>query len=131
MSEHPNVSTVNRMTQAIFDQDAVALGEIFAPRFCFHLRGPHPLAGDHDGVEGFLTVLQSFFEMTGGNIQLDQQFCIAGDDYVAEWERATLGANGRSLESWNSFVYRFEGGRVADMWMYLGATLAEAEAVFA
>ena len=30
MSEHPNVTTVNRMTQAIFEQDGDALAEIFA-----------------------------------------------------------------------------------------------------
>lgn len=121
MSEHPNVATVNRMTKAIFDQDHEALSGVFGPDLRFHLRGPYPKAGDHDGVEGFLDVLRSFFELTGGDIRLEQKFCLATDGWAAEWEHATLGRNGKTLESDNSFVYRFEDGRIAEMWMFLGA----------
>jgi ketosteroid isomerase-like protein len=121
MSEHPNVATVSRMTKAIFDQDREALTDVFSPDLRFHLRGPYPKAGDHDGVDGFLEVVGSFFELTGGDIRLEQKFCLATDGWAAEWEHATLGRNGKTLESDNSFVYRFEEGRIAEMWMFLGA----------
>ncbi len=91
MSAHPNVDTVDRMTKAIFAQDHDALASIFTDDLLFHLRGPHPMAGDHPGLGGFLGVLGSFFEMTGGRIKLDQQFCLAADGWAAEWEHATLG----------------------------------------
>jgi ketosteroid isomerase-like protein len=128
MSEHPNVATVNRMTKAIFDQDHEALADVFSPDLRFHLRGPYPKAGDHDGVEGFLDVLGSFFELTGGDIRLEQKFCLATDGWAAEWEHATLGRNGKTLESDNSFVYRFDAGRIAEMWMFLGAPPDASEA---
>ena len=99
MNDHSNVDTVNRMTKAIFDQDHDTLASIFTDDLVFHLRGPHSMAGDHRGLGGFLGVLGSFFEMTGGRIVLDQQFCVGADGWAAEWEHATLGRNGKTLES--------------------------------
>ena len=49
MSDHPNVETVNSMTEAIFSQDHDALAKIFTDDLVFHLRGPDPMAGDHAG----------------------------------------------------------------------------------
>jgi ketosteroid isomerase-like protein len=132
MSEHPNVTTVSRMTKAAQAQDRATLAEVFDPDLRFHLRGPYPKAGDHDGVDGFLDVIGSMFELTDGDIDLEQKFCVAADDeWVAEWEHASLGRDSRRLESDNSFVYRFEGGRIAEMWMYLGVPPDRAEAFLA
>jgi ketosteroid isomerase-like protein len=133
MSDHPNVERVDRMTKAIFSQDHDALASIFTDDLVFHLRGPHPMAGDHSGLGGFLGALGSFFEMTGGRIDLDQQFCAGADGWAAEWEHATLGRpqDDETLESRNAFVYRFDGDRIAEMWMFLGVPADRAEAFFA
>lgn len=133
MSDHPNVETVNRMTKAIFDQDHDTLAKIFTEDLVFHLRGPHPMAGDHPGLGGFLGVLGSFLEMTGGRIHLDQQFCMAVDGWAAEWEHASLGRprDDETLESRNAFVYRFAGDRIAEMWMFLGVPAEQAGPFFA
>ena len=52
---------------------------------------------------------------------------------AAEWEHATLGRtrDAETLESHNAFVYRFEGDRIAEMWMFVGALPDAAEAFFA
>ena len=131
MSDHPNVKTVNSMTEAIFNQDHDTLAKIFTDDLVFHLRGPDPMAGDHAGVGGLLGVIGGWFEATNGQIELDQQFCLGADGWAAEWEHATLRRNGNTLESRNAFVYRFEGDRIAEMWMFLGAPRDEAEAFFA
>lgn len=131
MAKHPNVETVDRMTGAIFAQDHDTLAGIFTDDFVFHHRSPLHLAGDHKGVGGLLETLGYLFEATGGDITLDQRCCIAEGEWVTEWEHATLGRNGRTLESDNSFVYRFEGDRIAEMWMFLGALPDEGEAFFA
>ena len=132
MSDHRNVETVNRMTQAIFDQDHDTLAKIFTDDLVFHLRGPHPMAGDHPGLGGFLGVLGWVFEATGGKIELDQQFCLGTDGWAAEWEHATLGRarDDATIESHNSFVYRFEDDRIAEMWMFLGLQPEAADAFF-
>jgi len=121
MSDHPNVNIVNSMTEAIFRQDHDALAKIFTDDLVFHLRGPDPMAGDHAGVGGLLGVIGSWFEATNGQIELAQQFCIGADGWAAEWEHATH----------RSPVYRFDGDRIAEMWMFLGAPRDEAEAFFA
>lgn len=132
MSDHQNADTIRRMTKAVFDQDHDTLAGIFTDDFQFHLRGPHAMAGDHAGLGGFLDVLGSIFEMTGGRITLDQQFCIAVDGWAAEWEHAALGrtSDDETLESRNAFVYRFTGDRIAEMWMFLGVLPETAEAFF-
>ena len=129
--QHPNVDTVNSMTAAILEQDHDALVKLFTDDFVFHFRGPHPQTGDHAGVGGLLDVIGSVIEATGGQIELDQQFCMGTDGWAAEWEHATLGRNGKTLESRNAFVYRFEGDRIAEMWMFLGALPDVGEAFFA
>jgi ketosteroid isomerase-like protein len=131
MSEHPNVTTVNRMTQAIFEQDRATLAEIFTDDLPFHFRGPFSKAGDYVGVDGLLGVLGTLFELTGGDIKLEQLFCVGVDGWAAEWERAVLGRSGKTLESYNAFVYRFDGDRIAEMWMFLGAPPERAAAFFA
>jgi hypothetical protein len=115
------------MTKAIFDQDHDTLAKIFTDDLLFHLRGPHPMAGDHPGLGGFLDVLAAFFEMTNGQVKLHQQFCLGADGWAAEWEPR----DAETLESRNAFVYRFEGDRIAEMWMFLGALPEAAEAFFA
>lgn len=130
-SQHPNVDTVNRMTTGILEQDHAALAKIFTDDFVFHFRGPHPAAGDHAGIGGLLEVIGSFFEATGGDIRLEQRFCLGADGWAAEWEHAELGRNGKKMASDNAFVYRFVGDRVAEMWMFVGALREPAEAFFA
>jgi ketosteroid isomerase-like protein len=129
--QHPNVDAVNRMTPAILEQDHDALVKLFTDDFVFHFRGPHPLNGDHAGVGGLMEVIGSIVEATGGDIDLDQKFCIGADGWAAEWEHATLGRNGKTMESDNAFVYRFEDDRIAEMWMFVGALREPAEAFFA
>ena len=131
-TQHPNVETVNRMTEAIFSQDHDTLAKIFTDDLVFHFRGgPHPMTGDHAGLGGLLAVLGSLFEATNGQIELDQQFCVGTDGFAAEWEHATLGRKGKTLESRNAFVYRFEDDRIAEMWMFVGALPEALEAFFA
>jgi ketosteroid isomerase-like protein len=117
MSEHPNVKVINRMTQAVFENDHDTLTELFTTDLAFHVRGPLPRAGDHAGVDGLLGVLGRIFELTDGDVKLEQLFCIADERWAAEWEHAALGRNGRTLETKNAFVYRFDEGRIAEMWM--------------
>lgn len=131
MTEHPNVATVNAMTAAIVGQDHDTLAKIFTDDFVLHMRGPVPPAGDHPGVGGLLEAIGSLFELTNGEIDLDQQVCVGTDGWAFEWEHATLGRNSKTLESKDAFVYRFDGDRIAEMWMFFGVLPDVAETFFA
>ena len=117
MSEHPNVTVINRMTAAVFENDREALSEVFTADLALHVRGPLPCAGDHTGVDGFLGALGTIFELTNGDVKLEQLCCLADGNWATEWERAALGRNGRTLEAEDAFIYRFDGGRIAEIWM--------------
>lgn len=121
MSEHPNVTVINRMTKAVFENDRETLAGLFTEDLAFHVRGPLPGVGDHRGVDGFLGVLGSIFELTDGDVKIEQLFCVADGPWAAEWEHAVLGRNGRTLETRNAFVYQLEGDRIAEMWMICAA----------
>jgi ketosteroid isomerase-like protein len=130
-TEHQNVGVVNAMTTAIFGQDHDALARLFTDDFELHLRGPVPPAGDHRGVGGLLEAIGTLIELTNGQIELDQQFCVGTDGWAAEYEHATMQRNGRTLHSNNAFVYRFDGDRIAEMWMYFGSDPGETAAFLA
>ena len=66
MSEHPNVTTVNRMTQAIVDRDSETLASLFTDDFVLHLRGPFATAGDHLGVAGILGAIGAVLKRRTG-----------------------------------------------------------------
>jgi ketosteroid isomerase-like protein len=121
MTEQANVKLINRMTKAVFENDAHALAELFTDDMTFHVRGPLPRPGDHKGVSGFLGAMGAIFELTDGDVKIEQLFCSAEGQWVAEWENAVLGRNGRTLETKNMFVYEFDGGRIADLWMMCAA----------
>jgi hypothetical protein len=121
---------VSSIVPAVMSQDHDALAKIFADDLAFHLRGPVPSAGDYAGVGGLLEGIGGLIELAP-DIDLDQQFCIGTDGWAAEFEHATLGRNGSSLVSKNAFVYRFDGDRIAEMWMFLGAPPEQAAAFLA
>jgi ketosteroid isomerase-like protein len=129
MSEHPNITVINRMTEAALAGDKKVLAECFTEDMVFHVRGTLPRVGDHRGVEGFLGVIGTIVELTRGDVKLDQLFAIADEGWAAEWERALLGRNGQTLDQRNAFIYRFEDGRIAELWM-IGAGPAGSESFF-
>lgn len=131
MDDHPNVTTVNAMTTAIVEQDHDTLAKVLTDDVVLHLRGPVPPAGDHHGVGGLLEAIGTLFELTDGQIDLDQQFCIGAEGWATELETATLRRNGATLESQNAFVYRFDGARIAEMWMLFDVLPETADAFFA
>jgi len=69
MSSHPNVAVIDRMTQAIVENDRETLSRIFSDDMVFHGRGPIPFAGDHYGVDGLLAALGTVFELTTNGVR--------------------------------------------------------------
>lgn len=121
MSEHPNVAVINRMTKAVFENDRDTLAGLFIGDMTFHVRGPLPRPGDYQGVDGFLDALGTIFELTSGDVKIEQLLCAGDGAWAAEWEHAQFGRNGRTLETKNAFVYQFDGDRIAEMWMICAA----------
>jgi hypothetical protein len=43
----------------------------------FHVRGPLPRPGDHHGPDGFLEAMGAIFELTNGDVKIEQLLCAA------------------------------------------------------
>lgn len=129
MTKHPNVAVIDRMTQAVFANDRATLSELFTDDMTFHVQGPLPRPGDHHGPDGFLGAMGAIFELTNGDVKIEQLLCAAEGPWAVEWEHAVLGRNGQTLETKNAFVYRFVDGRIAEMWMICTAP-AGSEAIW-
>lgn len=126
MDANSHVTTIDRMTTAVFENDSETLTEIFTDDMTFHVRGALPRAGDHTGVDGFLGFMGELFELTEGDIKIEQLSILSEGEWATEWEHAVLGRGGRTLDTRNVFVYRFDGDRIAELWM-INAALPGAE----
>jgi ketosteroid isomerase-like protein len=116
MSDNANVKVVDCMTEAALTGDTEALAKVFTEDVELHVRGALPLAGDHVGAESFVALVSAIVARTKGSIDLEQKFCIGDGSWAAEWEHAKLGVDGKTYETTNSFIYRFDEGRIAEMW---------------
>ena len=71
-SNHPNVKVIEGMTAAAVNGDKDALAKIFTDDLQFHVRGPLPKVGDHDGVDGFTDVDQHDLRgLTDGDVKIE------------------------------------------------------------
>jgi ketosteroid isomerase-like protein len=113
---HPNVETINALTCAAVAGDRDALNKLFTPDAQIHARGPLPNTGDYVGGDGLMQFVGGIMEATKGDTKLEQLFCVGEGEWAAEWERALFTRDGRTMDVHNSFVYRFENGRIAEMW---------------
>ncbi len=99
MSEHPNVTVINRMTAAVFENDRDTLADVFTEDMELHVRGPLPRPGDHRGVDGFLEALGATFELTDGDVKIEQLSLLSNGEWATEWEHAAFGRSGRTLDT--------------------------------
>ena len=118
---HPHVKVIEGMTAAAIRGDKEALATIFTDDMQFHVRGPLPKVGDHDGVDGFTDGIGTIFELTNGDVNIEALLITADDTWATEWEHAVLGRNGQKLDTHNCFAYRFDGDRIAERGMFCTA----------
>jgi len=68
--------------------------------------------GETAACRGLLESIGGIFEATGGDIKLDQQFCVGVDGWAAEFEHATLGRNGKQYVNknyrWSHVLRKYE-----------------------
>src|SRR4029450_14163159 len=94
---HPHVKVIEGMTAAAINGDKDALAKIFTDDMQFHVRGPLPKVGDHDGVGGFTDVIGTIFELTNGDVNIEALLISADDTWATGWEQAGVGRNGQQL----------------------------------
>jgi ketosteroid isomerase-like protein len=127
MGDQALIDVVEGLAPSVFGRDRSALSASLTDDVVLHVRGAIP-NGDFHGVEG---VLDGFSGVIGlvDDVDIERIFCMTSDCWVAEFEHATLRRDGRALDSSNAFIYRFDGEKIAEMWMLTGASPAEVAAL--
>jgi hypothetical protein len=129
MGNQALVDVVEGLAPSVFGRDRSTLSKLLTEDVVLHVRGAIP-NGDFYGVDG---VLEGFEGVIGlvDDVEIDRVFCMTSGYWVAEFEHATLHRNGNALLSSNAFIYRFDGDRIAEVWMLTGASQAEVASLLA
>jgi hypothetical protein len=123
MGNQALVDAVNRFAPSLFDRDRSTLSTLLTADVALHIRGALP-NGDFHGLDGVLDGFEGVIGLVD-DVEIEQVFCMTSGCWAAEFERATLHRKGSALQSPNAFIYRFDGERIAELWLLAGASEAE------
>lgn len=117
MSES-NLKAIRGTYDAFARGDTAALVGNWTPDVVWHESGHHQLAGTHEGPEAILGFFGRIFELTDATFRAELEHCLADD--VMGYALHTLHAerDGRSYEASDVLVLRFQGGRIAEVWLH-------------
>ena len=115
MTHNPNLALLGKLNLG----DLESCAELFAEDFVWHYFNPRlpELAGDYAGLEG----LKSFFDELGtvssGTFE-HQTLSVTpwGEELLVMFNKNRLTVNGEAMETDVVLVWRFAGGRIAEVW---------------
>jgi uncharacterized protein len=123
---------IRELYQARTNRDWEAVRALFADRIGWHEPGEEDHSGDHRGREEVISLLQRLVAVTGGTFQLQPEAFLNSVDHSAALVRWWAKRDGKRSEGNEIAVYRFEEGKIAEVWFYVDGYEPEAfSAVFA
>lgn len=115
VADHPNIALLKR-----FDpRDTTAFAALFADDAVFHYFNPNlpELAGDHVGPEGIRAFFEALGERSHGTFRIEPIWATpVGDELVVVQSRNTLTLESQTIMIDVVVVWRFVGGRIAEVW---------------
>ena len=115
------IALVRDAYAAINDHDLDALGQLLADD-CIrrYIRGPAPIAGDHEGREAVLASYRYMWEHTGGDHHLEIGNILANELLAASYhqETATRKRDGVKLDAPMFTRWIVKDGKIAEIWDY-------------
>lgn len=115
---HPNTERIESAYDAFARGDIQALFELWTDDIVWHDAGDHPLAGDHSGKEGVAGFLGGLMQQTDGTFRAELEHALADDAHGYSLHQASATKDGEELEGLGILAYRFEDGRVAEIWTF-------------
>ncbi len=114
-ADHPNIKLLNRLDL----RDLAAAQDLFAEDVVWHYFNPNlpEVQGDYVGLDGIRAFFQTIGEKSRGTFKVEPVSATAmGDDLVVVHARDTLTFQGRPVALDVVVVWRFEDGRIAEVW---------------
>jgi ketosteroid isomerase-like protein len=113
--DHPNISLLKRLDLG----NLAAAKDVFADDVVWHFFNPNlpDLQGDYVGLDGIRSFFQGLGEMSRGTFRAEPVSVSAiGDELVVSHNRNTLNFKSRAIALDVVVVWRFLGGRIAEVW---------------
>jgi ketosteroid isomerase-like protein len=114
---HPNATMVRELYDLGLSGNTAALVEHLCGDCVVHVPGHNAMSGDYQGPDGFLEFLGKNFELAGEALHLEIEGVLADDERGISFEHITAERDGKTLDVHDTTVYRFQDGKVAEMWM--------------
>ena len=115
MANRDLVASYRRAIQAFNTNDLATTMEIVAPDIVYTFHGHNPVAGEYHGIDGFREVLERAKAATNGKASLEPLTVLSDENTVVVWGRFRGTRNGRTLETFHIYYYRFDqAGRLIE-----------------
>lgn len=114
MVDHPSLTLMQASYEALGSGDTGYLQSTATPDFTFEVSGSSAISGKSNSVEEALTEMQRSAELTAGDMTMQPQYMLAGDDIGVALIHVTASRpDGRTLEQRLIHEWRYAGGKVA------------------
>jgi uncharacterized protein len=105
--------------------DLQTVERIFRPDTTWHAQALGVLSGDHAGWPAIVQFFGATMELTGGSFSVTIEDVLTNETGAAAVVRSRGSREGRTLDSLQVHLYRFEDGRVAEAWQFAPADADE------
>lgn len=117
---HRNERLIRRTYAAFAAGDLETVAECFAEDIVWHSLGHSRFSRDYVGREDLFGLFATLFEETGGSFRMELQDILANDERAVGLTTNRAERLGRSLTYDEAAVFRIDGGRVAEAWLFVG-----------
>jgi uncharacterized protein len=114
---HANETLVRELYELGLTGQTTALKERLDHDCVVHVPGRNPMSGEYHGPDGFLEFLSKNFEIAGDTLAIEIEGILADEERAVIFEHVTGQRDGRTLDVHDTTIFRFNDGKVAEMWM--------------
>jgi uncharacterized protein len=124
----PNEDLVRAASAAFGRGDLGALkDQFFAGDIVWHVAGTGPLAGDYEGLEQVLGLLNTISELSGGTVQPELRDVLVSADHTVVLTAIRAERAGKQLHLNLVHVIRAQDGKATEVWTHSSDPAAAAE----
>jgi len=113
---HPNEKVLRDADEAQARGDAEAFMGFYADDVIVHIAGKSSFAGDYKGKDQFAELFGRFMERAP-EYTFESHAYLADDEHGVILQRSHYKRGGETLDSNDTFVCHFRGGKVSEFWL--------------
>ena len=115
---HPNADLIHTAYDLFGKGDVETLQTLWNDDIVWHIGGSSRISGHHEGAAGIVGMFGELFAGTEGTFRAELLGAFADDDQGFSLHKATAQKGGEEYEFWTVLGYRFEDGRISEIWNF-------------